>query len=101
MKLTEFLLARIAEDEAAAQAVVDELAFLGLPRTRGRALAECEAKRQIVEDEVLRYCDNVPPSGFVSPEVADSIRSRADSRTLRHLAAIYADHSDYRQEWKP
>lgn len=63
-----------------------------------RALAECRAKRQIIER-----------AGFVRGRGLDVIDvTRADmtigtSRALRdvlqQLAAVYADHSDFRDEW--
>lgn len=99
--LTDFLLARIAEDEAAArtatlnhwtippEAEVNR-AFLAhqLPP---RALAECEAKRRIVKiaDRLSRHMD----MGSATDEDGDAI--------LAALALPYADHLDYRAEWKP
>jgi hypothetical protein len=99
MTLTEFLLWRIAVDE-------DRHAFRDLAevfRARGeglvadfldkeeaRALAECEAKRRIVSvlDAVLAQSRN------------HEQRQNAET-TLRHLAAVYSDHPDYREEWRP
>lgn len=93
MTLTDFLLARIAEDEAAVQetrtdslfisgeiAAEDALDRLANPN---RLQAECEAKRQIV--------------GFVDAWFADGA---ANHEILRHLAAVYADYPDYRDEWR-
>lgn len=105
----EFLAARIADDEAVALAARDaatvydhrktalaELIDLGENEggsdaavqhaarwTAERALAECEAKRRII--------------GWVTDptiicEVADPI--------LRELARLYADHPDFREEWR-
>ena len=62
MTLTEFLLARIAEDEAV------------LHRTK---------RRQQHRD----FCTH-DLRGLPFP-------------TLRHMAVPYADHPDYRDEWKP
>lgn len=64
--LADFLLARIAEDET-------------------RALAECEAKRRIVE-----RVSEVKWTG--SYAVRDVV--------LELLALSYADHPDYRDKWK-
>jgi hypothetical protein len=84
MTLTDFLLARIAEDEACADGLEwDD----GNPvHQTARVLAECEAKRQIVEAcaEVLAYDAEALPQDV-----------------LRFLALPYADHPDYREEWKP
>lgn len=64
-----------------------------------RVLRRIAADRAIVALEVLRACDNVPASGFISPEIAESVRSRADSPTLRHLASVWSDDPGYRAEW--
>lgn len=77
--LTEFLLARIAEDEAR---------FAGISSGSGdpdfywgpdRIGAECEAKRGLV----------------------DRANVAEDVDTLLILAAVYADHPYYREGWKP
>lgn len=110
MTLTEFLLARIAEDEAAAlrlcpgrnaanghwrrgslqdEAVraIDPLdADHVLRHDPARVLAECEAKRRIVELNATK------------PGRKTTFRRLL---TLQTLALPYADHPDYRQEWKP
>lgn len=97
--LIEFLYARIAADEAAARGDQGWSA-----RRRGgppaRVLAECEAKRRIIEVECQRACDNVPPSGFTSEDVSSAIRGRADTPALRALAAVYDHHPGYREEWR-
>ena len=88
--LTEFLLARIKEDEVMAPLLHDyiecDLARQGLfdpdfgwECTCGhpaRVLAECEAKRRIVE-----------------------LISSPGMQVFRLLALPYADHPDYREEW--
>lgn len=106
-ELTDFLLARIAEDEAAAHEVESDFAFdpseplyspldvfspgydmrpvISIERTR--VLAECAAKRAIVDlfrngAVGLRF----DGSRWVNP--------------LEPLAAVYKDHSDYREEWR-
>ncbi len=95
MTLSEFLVARIAEDEGLVGAeppryeprdmriewgevgAISEVLLIGEARLR----AECEAKRRIIE-----LCRSVPPLW---------------SEILRHLALPYADHPDYRDEWAP
>jgi hypothetical protein len=145
MTLTEFLLARIAEDEAQARAAVDidgdpdsgvwhvvgrrdgyedcriEGADMIIYDEGGhthdqslhiarhdpaRVLAECEAKRRIVEAavEAQRGTD-----GWTRERLKTDTRSplpewaRRDAyaEALRALALPYADHPDYRQGWKP
>lgn len=95
--LAEFVLARTTADEerytreirmhrdsssAVARAWVGEM-------TRG--LAECRAKRRIVE-----HFADVVDAGF------EQWDGGVDARlTLGHLAAIYADHPDYDEAWRP
>lgn len=110
--LTDFLLARIAEDEgaakmrqallnavpeherAAAEAVRvtmfggDSWSLATRAPDPARVLAECEAKRRIVEE--------LAPDSCSSP---DAWWQRTS--TLEFLALPYADHPDYREEWKP
>jgi len=117
MTLSDFLLARIAEDEDAArdayydgqrwlseeEAVVaadkDLDPVLYLDRkcdayhaqnwSPGRVLAECEAKRRIVEGA------NGPERHEHDPYEWDY----AFEYVLPLLALPYADHPDYRDEW--
>jgi hypothetical protein len=101
MTLTEFLLARIAEDEALlvgadmdGPSVFTHVQGTVVGMTPKRFLAECEAKRRIVEDFTdLR--DESPRFGMTPSYLA------AMEGCLRHLAAVYADHPDYDDEWKP
>lgn len=57
-----------------------------------RVLAECEAKRQIV----AAHADD---HKFCGDEVI--LEPGAPCDTLLTLAAVYADHPDYRDEWRP
>lgn len=101
MTITDFLLARIAEDEALAGAVEadnfsqgpigtgddpwpSERAFAE-HLTPARVLAECEAKRRIVE----RALGPVAHAG-------QDIERRA---VLIDLASVYADHPDFDPAW--
>lgn len=103
--LTDFLLARIAEDEAGEiqhETVLD--GYLGGERktlvrhTRvepsPRWLAECAAKRRIVE--LFSWVDEVRTS---DPNDTHEDRWYDGDATLRALALPYADHPDYRAEW--
>jgi hypothetical protein len=94
MTITEFLTARLDEDEAAARENVEyednvwETAGWLPP---SRVLAEVEAKRRIVE-EADRY----------SPELEYGDNGEwAFEVTLRLLALPYADHPDYDEAWRP
>lgn len=97
MTITEFLEARIAEDEALAQTIQERGEWRGIQVNAAtetavhverwhpaRVLAECAAKRAILE-----VCDDGGPW----PSDIDRIHSA--------LAAVYADHPDYRDEWIP
>jgi hypothetical protein len=90
MTLTEFLLARIAEEEA------DVAHIDGVNWTGDRVLAECAAKRRVIA-RAQRVFDGLYPY-----HADEAYESRADHARddLRDLAAIYADHPDYREEWK-
>ncbi len=97
MTLTEFLLARIAEDEAQAKRSVAQNATnpnLRIPASwiegvATRVLAECEAKRMIVSP-------HKSGGGEYGKGYADAVVD-----TLCCLASVYADHPDYREEWRP
>lgn len=107
LTLTEFLLARIGEDEAVARRVAVETAYPppkpigGIPRlgivgySTARVLAECEAKRRIVEAHPSRF------GGCETCHELDGPDAYAPCATLRALAAVYAQHPDYRSEWTP
>ncbi|MGY1602093.1 DUF6221 family protein [Geodermatophilus sp. SYSU D00815] len=120
--LDEFLLARIAEDKRVA---VDAAAAAGraqwtaadagglargatehlLHHDPARTLAECAAKRRLV----MACRDARPDLAFLGarPEgMADFPLPPADQHqlaalTLALLALPYADHHDYRPEWRP
>jgi hypothetical protein len=115
--LVEFLLARIAEDEEVARAAsvrrYDFMTFadhiLSVERDStdamdehvarwdpARVIAECDARRRIVEsarhtlfDDPLRRTD----FWRGARDVADA--------DLRFLALPYADHPDYDPAWRP
>ena len=123
MTLTEFLLARIAEDEelpgvATERIYVCDDGHIETPTEQwddgsdrlpnhynswrsvydpARVLAECAAKRAIVEvhepfqSETRGECCWIcGPGGAPWP-----------CETLRALAKVYADHPDYLPEWTP
>ncbi|MBD8079688.1 hypothetical protein IF651_11535 [Cellulosimicrobium arenosum] len=97
MTLTQFLLARIADDEAAADSPVGSAGTFWSP---ARVRAECAAKRRIV---TLAY----EATGY---DMTVDLERESDSRTesgvefvgdriLRALATPYADHPDYEPRW--
>jgi hypothetical protein len=103
MTLAEFLLARIAEDEKDAEF---ELKLLGDDPNKydsdypghligeepfERMLAECEAKRRVVE-KCVRAAG--PPEEYPQSRRADFARA-----ILLTVAQPYARHPDFREEW--
>jgi len=124
LSLTEFLLARIDEDEDAARAAVEvadkqhawwvdgpgstsdkwwvyatgenfqhkAVADHIARHDPARVLRECEAKRRIV----AAYLAERRGAGTTAIYVGDALEE-----VLGDLAAPYANHPDYRQEWKP
>lgn len=137
--LSEFLLERIAEDEATAGRWHDrECDFLGNDfdedtdcRGPARVLAECDAKRRIVNSAPRGYrmrsdvsyamqyraieeADGTAwvemrgtlPAGTPSmlPReefMAQFMEPEPPSQVLRLLAMPYADHPDYDEAWRP
>jgi hypothetical protein len=123
MTLTEFLLSRIAEDEAVARlpdlmwpsswtAKFRDYEALRETKPRdyamgryctqfdpARVLAECEAKRRIVEDMV----SSIEWAGSADcPDPAPYLRRVGTlQEVIRLLAIPYADHPDYDETWKP
>lgn len=105
LTITEFLLARITEDELEIGPPVDLDESAGpngigwadvgglsdvLMSSRARAWAECEAKRRIIEAYIERDQDDDPRS----PDYWDV------PVVLEHLAKVYADHPDFDPEWR-
>ena len=99
LTLREFLLARIAEDEAwvlgdGGQHMDDcqECGFANQqassPYSRSRILADSVAKRRIVEELSDRF-----PRRRADPVVTGHL--------LRVLALPYTHHPDYRDDWRP
>ena len=86
MELVRFLLARIAEDEAAAVRARGLPVPPGLPDA-DRVLAECVAKRGVIQLQRTDLTDD--PDDWEATEV------------LSFLALPYAGHPDYRREWRP
>lgn len=99
MDLTDFLLARISEDRKAA------LVGLGHGEPSGgtygawgheRVLAECDAKRQVVEEALTtRATANDPGSTLGDKFIAEFAQG-----ILSLLALPYADHPDYSADWR-
>lgn len=118
MTITEFLLARIAEDEAVANGYTADQ--WGNPYSDGSTydfderftpasvLAECEAKRRIVElhEPCGYYGWRTPPP--VEPKAwycetcqceDGVINDHYPCYTAKVMAAVYAQHPDYDEAW--
>ena len=81
MTLTEFLIERIAEDEAVARAWREDIGGL-----RTTIMAECVSARQFVD---------------LHSTCATSSGEARSCSSLIVLGTLYDEHPDYRQEWKP
>jgi hypothetical protein len=127
--LAEFLLARIAEDEGYAarwRSVADSVgdvygnpyppredlnaadrAYFALHKAADWVLAECEAKRQIVDiyegaARAENMISGLPASEERAPGLAVASSAKVTAYgALQCLALPYADHPDYRPEWRP
>lgn len=105
--LTDFLLARIAEDETMVRVVqrrgmspIEVFAQVGGTRTEitppwgpARLMAECETKRRIVMRCASHFTRTPHPD--TDPASADT----AIAFTLLTLASPYRDHPDYSPGW--
>lgn len=89
MTLTEFLLERIAEKERIARLVtassIGEQSIL---------LAECEAQRRIVEIPETEPMDDPRWKGYHLGW------RHMHTQVLLRLALPYADHPDFREQWR-
>ncbi|MFF8639033.1 DUF6221 family protein [Streptomyces pilosus] len=96
--LASFLGARIDEDEAAAQSVMRDTGE-GTTELRAQVLADVAAKRGVLRF-VERMQQDAEHADFLVHGPAMIVLS-ATAIPLRHLAAAYAAHPDFRPEWVP
>lgn len=130
VSITDFLLARVEEEEAMARAAITDdrgndsgfadafdrltgremLALHGMRfadaaarmivwNTPRRVLAECKAKRAVLDLHFECRWAGVP-SGCSVCRTLRAIPDTYPCMTVRALAAAYVDHPDYSQEWK-
>lgn len=117
MTITDFLLARIAEDESVAgpayswespESRISEWegsysGGLDIPAPRLRA--ECAAKRAIMALHALYVEPSAPWEKMClqcdprAPAWDEDAYTPYPCPTVRAIAAVYADHPDYQQEW--
>jgi hypothetical protein len=102
--LVDFLLARITEDEARPRgfgAIAMEVDAEGSPTGRllvpARILAECEAKRRVVE----LYLEARRSYEWDRNDTGFAAEAWAYEAVVKQLALPHADHPDYREEWRP
>lgn len=92
MTLTEFLLARISDQEAVARRWLDVGTQVVINPLL--VIAECEAMRNIVHWFIT--LNDYGPEDDHDAGYWDAL-----SDCLKALALPYADHPDYREEWRP
>jgi hypothetical protein len=95
--LTEFLLARIAEDEECWREWLSE----DSPGPWEQLLAECEAKRRIVERAASEIAKADAKDSEQIERSFDAGSAFFAHNTLLDLATPYADHPDYDEAWRP
>ena len=100
MALTEFLLARIDEDEAAC-ATLEDGPGPPAPWSCSRILTECAMKRRIITlaYEATGY-DMTADLERDTDERAQSGIAFVGDRILRALATPYAEHPDFEPTWR-
>ena len=119
MTLSQFLLARIAEDETIARENTwpeaahtsacryDQIELLNRCKCKipSRVLAECEAKRRIVAIalEHMETIDGQWGCGHSAEQIwaGDCPDSPDDDGLLQALALPHVDHPDYLARWRP
>lgn len=113
MNITEFLEARIAEDEAAAEKLAGVAhsartqvytgeEWVTTPVSTERILAECAAKRAIIKqaEEATSLNEYGISQSCINEAEAEQARAEDPGMlTLKALAAVYKDHPDYQQDW--
>ncbi|UFU05950.1 DUF6221 family protein [Ruania halotolerans] len=111
MTITEFVHARIADDEAVASrtsATSDVRTVSGNPAVTAhlhrfgpeRVLAECAVKRALIQD--LWETASLSGNEFGAfRERRELERDGAYPVGLRHLATVYAWHPDFQEGWRP
>lgn len=109
--LVDFLLARIDEDQATVQELLaatppaDESWRAGqlLDATLRRSLAECEAKRRLLDIAIAANAEDLKTS---PRDLSDKAWQRTGTidglvKALMCAALPYSDHPDYLEEWRP
>lgn len=102
MSITDFLLARLEEEERDIQSSLPLLERAGLVDHAHRAQAECDAKRQILTLHDQSYSRwggfHLAPS---RRRYCVNDRETAPCNTLKILASLYESHPDDDSSWRP
>jgi hypothetical protein len=102
LSLSDFLLARLAEDEADVYPLDTDESGKTIYADLGsaRVLREVEAMRRIVAD--YNRCLEYDALTEWSPTAASGVHGERIGleQAVCALAGIWADHPDYREEWK-
>ena len=93
--LTDFLLARIAEDEKAVRGIRAPWWMENTPLDPARVLAEVAAKRHVIAAHFGGIVHSCPGNGTQT-----YYDQRNACPTLRALALPYAAHPDFKPEWR-
>lgn len=107
LTLSEFLLERINNEETVARvAQIDPDRLDGWPAVAAahvlihapeHVLAECAAKRQILD---LHFASSSFSDAWDPACTEETYLAHPDNCEVRKImAAVYADHPDYREEW--
>jgi Family of unknown function (DUF6221) len=101
--LTEFLNARLTEDELLIRRywANEVVAGLGAPFDLARFLYDCVSKRMIVALHTpSSEADPAQPAVGLRKYICAHDRSPYPCLTLRALAIPYADHPEFREDWR-
>jgi hypothetical protein len=95
--ITEFLLARIAEDEREANVCLAQYhrGEGGSTPRWTRQLAECAAKRAIVEPFAKEWAR---PARLFDAYLSSMLKLMMNA-VIRPMATVYRDHPDFQREW--
>jgi hypothetical protein len=107
--LVTFLNARLDEDEAAAEVAGTDERMWPLAPDPARVLREVKAERAILAEHMPREYDRYGRTGIYCRTCVTDHEAYMDDdapdtwpcATVRHLAAVWDGHPDYRPEWKP
>ena len=118
MNITDFLLARITEDKEVAREAEWRARRRGVQNFGGseawlpddvdgvalaipRALAECQAKRAIIDEWTALDVNDEDMRSLAHSHEYRAGAITALLGTLGALASVYSDHPDYNPEWSP